>query len=233
MIKGLYIANTGLNYNQKALNTIGGNLANVNTSGYKQQDIAASTFKEALVSKNGQKIIGSTSHGVKLDEIKTDYTMGSIQETNREFDYAIKGDAFFTLELPDGSYQYTRNGAFQKDAEGYLVDNHGFKVQGEQGSIMVEDGKPDQEFALTNFENLDDLRKVGENLYITNDEEGANWSDNSTVMQGFLESSNVDLVKNMGEMLTYSRFLSFNSKVLSVQDRILEKSASEIGSIRG
>lgn len=234
MIRGLYISNTGLNASQRALDKVAGNLANANTTGYKQQTVAHSTFKEALLTRNRKSVIGETTHGVKLDEIRNDFTQGSIQKTDRALDFAINGDAFFTVQLPNGGYQYTKDGSFHMDRDGFLVNDNGYYVQGEAGPLTVDDNNElNQGFALTSFTNKDLLRKEGENLYSNNNNANANRADQIPVMKGYLETSNVDIAKNMSDMLLHSKYMSFNSRVLNVQDKILEKSVSEVGSVRG
>lgn len=232
MIRGIYSSNTGLCSSQKSMDALAGNMANMNTPGYKQKNTSIRTFKESMLTVGGKNPVGGITHGAKLASVKTDFETGSFMNTDRKLDYAIDGEGFFTLETADGSLKYTRNGSFQKDEEGYLVDEHGFKVQGEDGAIMLIDGKLDQNFLLTSFENRNKLIKEGENLFIASPDSRSFTDTNSKTKQGFLEASNVDFVKTSTDILNYSKSFTYNSRVLTIQDKILGKAVNEVGNIR-
>lgn len=231
MFRGIYASNTGLSAIQTKFNTVSHNLANVNTAGFKQEKVSLTTFQEALVTHNGRKVIGEICHGVQPGETKIDFTMGNYKETGKELDFAIKGAEFFVLQTP-GGFKYTRCGSFQKDRDGYLVDKNGNRVLGVSGPVNISNGKPDQEFRLVAFQNKDFLVKTADNLYTALPQAGIHSSENPNVLQGFLESSNVDLAATISSLIINIRSYSLNSKALVVQDRILEKTVNEVGTVK-
>ncbi|MBZ4686960.1 MAG: flagellar basal-body rod protein FlgF [Clostridiales bacterium] len=231
MLRGIYASNTGLNAIQYKIDTVSHNLANVNTPGFKEQKTSFTTFKEALLTINGEETIGDISHGAQPGKTKTDFTLGNFKETGRKLDFAVKGDAFFVLQTPDG-FKYTRSGSFQKDRDGYLVDKKGNRVLGVAGAIRITKGKPDQKFRLVAFQNKDYLVKTGENLYNAAPQAGVYPAEKTDVLQGYLETSNVDVIENVSDLIISARNYSLNSRALTVQDRILGKTVNEVGTIK-
>lgn len=217
MIRGIYCSNTGLNAMQQKMENIANNLANVNTEGFKQEKIAFTTFKEEI-------------NGVMPARIVTDFSAGDLRETGREFDFAIKGDAFFKIDTPQG-FRYIRNGAFHTDESGFLVDKNGNKVVGTAGEVKAVNGKPDQDFYLVSFTNKEDLTQTADGLN-AGEAAGMAQAENSQVLQGFVENSNVDLLQNMIDMISTARIYSLNGKIMMSQDEMLKKAVEEVGTLR-
>lgn len=217
MIKGIYCANTGLNATQQKLNTIANNLANVNTDGFKQEKVLFKTF------------INETN-GVVPAGTSVDFTAGSLKETGREYDFAINGDAFFKVNSAQGD-RYIRQGSFNCDESGYLTDKNGNKIAGVSGDVKIENGKPDQEFYLVAIKNKAFLTRTEDGFMASEQAEISN-QQTFQVVQGKLESSNVDLIYNLSEMISTARSYSLNSKMIMSQDEMLKKAADEIGSLK-
>jgi flagellar basal-body rod protein FlgG len=231
MIRGIYTSNTGLNVLQNKLENIANNLANINTYGYKQDKTSYTSFKEIFLTLNGNKKIGSITYGTRHSETVTDFDKGSLNETNNDMDFAVEGKGFFTLQTPNG-FRYTRNGSFQRDKDGYLVDANGYRVLGVSGNVKVIDGKIDQDFRIVDFQDLNFVYKKGKNIYAADPQAGLIPVNNPKIKQGFLETSNVDLLKNVTELLTTSNYYSLNSRILMTQDKILEKTVNQVGNIK-
>jgi flagellar basal-body rod protein FlgF len=217
MLRGVYCSNSGLNAMQQKLDVIANNIANVNTEGFKQDKMSFKTFKDEI-------------YGVMPPKIVTDFSAGDLRETGRIYDFAVKGDAFFKIDTPQGA-RYIRNGSFQSDAAGYLVDNNGNKVVGVTGDVKIVNGKPDQDFYLVSFQNKDNLTKTATGFSAA-DAVGMSKAENIQVMQGFVENSNVDLIQNMTEMMSIARNYELNSHMMMSQDEILKKAVEEVGSLK-
>lgn len=150
MSRGIYTAGSGLLTLIRDINVRSNNIANVGTTGFKEDRLVTTTFAEAVAIRQeirtvGEKVeIGTNVRGKKAVDIKTDFNQGGLEFTSRSLDFAIAGDGFFTILYTDENdqeaYYYTRNGQFQIDDEGYLVfGERGHYVADDTGSrILVE-----------------------------------------------------------------------------------------------
>ena len=137
MIRSLWIAKTGMEGQQTKLDAIANNLANVGTNGFKRagvvfEDLMYQNLRAAgsATSEQSQLPTGlQVGLGVRVAASSRNFSQGSLQQTTNNLDVAIKGQGFFQIQLPDGSTGYTRDGAFQVDANGALVNNAGYAVQ--------------------------------------------------------------------------------------------------------
>lgn len=156
---------------------------------------------------------------------------------------------FFTVNSPTdpGQVLYTRNGAFRIDEEGYLVTAADYRVLGENGEIFIGeaelrftiegdgsvmvDGQQVERLRLAEFSNLDDIYKKTDDMFV--DGVGAaQRATTTTVKQGFLEGSNVNLADEMVNLITITRTYEANQRLIQIQDELLSKAANEVGSIR-
>lgn len=252
MIRGLYIAGTGMNVQSKKMDIISNDLANVNTTGYKKDTAIIGSFPEVLLTRlndtqnhipnNGQ--IGKITHGAKIDAIYTEFTPGSVRSTGGLVDIAIQGDGFFTVQTPNGE-AYTRDGGFSIDAAGNVVTKEGYAVMGENGPLqlgedflnsggevsiekdgnMYLDGQLIDRINVVKFADNTQLQKLGDNLYQGGGQRGA---FDGTLLQGFLETSNVNPVTAMVDMITVSRAYEANQKILQVHDTLLGKAVNDL-----
>jgi len=139
MIRGLHTAAAGMSAQQKDIDVISNNIANVNTTGFKQdrtefQDLMYQTlnYTAGATSADSNNPTGiDTGLGVRVSGIQKNFIQGSLQETGNSFDMAIQGDGFFQITTPAGETAYTRNGSFKLDSEGSLVNGLGYKVEPE------------------------------------------------------------------------------------------------------
>jgi len=253
MLKGLYTAAMGMNVQSKRLDVISNDLANAGTTGYKKDKVSVSTFKEEYVkrlddSQNfipNEARIGKITYGAKVDEVFTDFTQGSIRATSNDTDVAIQGDGFFVVETPNGP-AYTRDGSFLVDGEGNLVTSEGYQVMGEDGPISFgEDyfssgakiviqnngmlylgGEYIDTLDIAAFEDSKALTKLDDNLYTSN---GNRTEFTGSVIQNYLEVSNVNTVDAMVDMITVARAYETNQKMIQTLDSVLDKAVNELG----
>jgi len=251
MVKGLYTAYTGLANQQNRLDVVTNNLANATTTGYKKEGTTAQSFDSLMAIKindptsaNINQNIGTMSLGVKIGENYRDYSQGSFKSTSGLYDFALSGSGLFSIDFTSKTGQestmYTRDGSFQMAQDGSLVTKDGDFVLGQDGPIVLPtnatisvdetggiyaDGQYIDKFAITDFEDNNYLEQYGENMYRAVD--GATEKDaTATVMQGYLEMSNVNVVSEMVQMITISRSFESSQKVMNSIDETLQKAVT-------
>lgn len=255
MTRGIYISGLGMTTQMKRMDVVSNNIANVNTTGYKKDGVITRSFDEELAIRVNDPVktigtntpkIGTMNMGLTVDKVYTDFSNGSFQKTDGNLDFGIDGDGYFTVQTVDGEgnaqERYTRAGNFTINPQRILMTQDGNPVMGENGMIVLPKGVPavnakgqifvnDQlvdTLKMTDFDDKTLLRKEGDNLYYTMD--GINKTPfNSIIEQGYLETSNVNTVTEMVEMITLSRVYEANQKAVISHDKIMEKAANEIG----
>lgn len=185
--------------------------------------------------------------GVRVVSTAKTFTQGNLIETGNNLDIAISGRGFFQIQLPDGNLAYTRDGSFQVNADGQVVTSSGFELQPAitipPNTLSVTIGKDGVINALSagqaapanlgtlqtvDFINPAGLQPVGENLFLESAASGAPQVDNpgnnglGYLAQGFLETSNVNVVEEMVNMIETQRAYEMNSKVISSTDKMLQ-----------
>jgi len=183
--------------------------------------------------------------GVRVAATDKIFEQGSLQTTGNAFDLGINGRGFFAIRLPDGSQAYTRNGQFQVNDQGQLVTTNGDVVQpgitvpqnatgftvGADGTISANVGGATQQLGtlqLTDFINPAGLQPKGENLYVESASSGAPQTSTpglngiGRIAQGSLESSNVNVVEELVNMIETQRAYEMNSKAISASDQMLQ-----------
>ncbi|PTN11794.1 flagellar basal-body rod protein FlgG [Nitrosomonas aestuarii] len=190
--------------------------------------------------------------GVGVRPVATEniFTQGSLQQTGNPRDIAIQGEGFFQVLMPDGTTAYTRDGAFQSDVNGQLVTSSGFVIQpaitippntlsitvardGTVSALVPGSATPIQvgNVQLASFINPAGLQKVGENLYLQTASSGvANPNAPGTnglglLNQGFVETSNVNVVEELVGMIQTQRAYEINSKSIETSDQMLQRLA--------
>jgi len=255
MNPALWISKTGLDAQQTRMSVISNNLANVNTTGFKRdqavfEDLVYQTIKQvgAQTSEDTQSPSGiSTGTGVRVVATEKLHTQGNLVQTGNTLDVAIEGRGFFQILRPDGSLAYTRDGSFQVDSNGQMVNANGYQVQptitiptnvqslsiGEDGivSALLPGGTTPSQIGTiqtADFINPTGLQAVGGNLYI---ETGASGSPQTgtpgltgfgTLSNGAVETSNVNVVEELVDMIETQRAYEMNSKVISTADQMLQ-----------
>lgn len=251
----LWAAKTGLDAQQTRMNVISNNLANVNTAGFKRdravfEDLLYQNVRQAGAqsSQDTQLPSGlSVGTGVRLVSTEKLFTQGNVTFTENSTDMAIQGRGFFEVLMPDGSLAYTRDGAFQTDSQGQLVNASGYVLQpgitipenttsltigvdGTVSAVTAGSTTPTQlgNIQLTDFINPGGLQAKGGNLYSETAASGspqqgtAGVNGMGTLEQGALETSNVNVVEEMVSMIETQRAYEINSKAISTADGMLQ-----------
>ena len=152
MVRGWYTAASGMLAQQRQLDVISNNLANLDTTSFKRDVSVQKSFPELLLrrlnddgviknpfgSSDIAPIIGKLGLGVETNEVFTEFEQGSLKQTSSPADLALEGQGFFAIETPYGE-KYTRNGNFMIGVEGYLMTKEGYPVMGENGRIFLQD----------------------------------------------------------------------------------------------
>ena len=236
---------------RRLMETITNNVANADTTGYKKEHLVSHSFDEVIIERIkdshvlGQtRLVGPLNLGTQIDQLYIDFTDGSLEGTERSTDLALMGNVFFVVRTAAGE-QYTKTGAFYIDQLGYLVDGEGHFLLGENGPIYV--GGPNfsvDEFGgvrsgdeyidrirVASFADNGALRKQGGNLFLSLEAPQAE-TQPYRIFQGFLEASNVDIGREMVDMLTVFRTYETNQRMLTMIDETVGKAVNEIGRLR-
>ena len=257
MIRSLWIAKTGLESQQTNMDVISNNLANVNTSAFKRgravfEDLMYQTIRQpgAQVGAANQLPSGlQIGTGVRTVATERIHTQGNVKETGNPLDIAIQGNGFLQVEMPDGTFAYTRDGNLQKDQNGQLVTAGGYPIQppinvpdnaltitiARDGTVSVTQpgaaGVNVQigQLQLTTFVNTTGLQSAGENLYLETDASGpANFAQPGLdgaglLLQQYTETSNVNVAEELVNMITTQRAYEMNSKAIQTSDQMLAR----------
>jgi flagellar basal-body rod protein FlgG len=257
MSNSLFIAATGMNAEQAQIDTVANNLVNMNTMGFKKSRVAFSTLMPEPLDAQG--LVNAQTHtqsgngaapsylgmGVSGTNALLDFATGTLKQTQSELDFAVQGHGLFEVQLPDGSFAYTRNGSLHVNNDGYLVNVDGYPLSAmvqipsdmekitvsADGRIQVKNPDSDQlidvgNLQLAHFANEAGLKPIGNNLYIANETTGdvlySHPGENGagTISQGYLEASNVQMIEELTNMMTAQRAYEANSKVLQASDEI-------------
>ena len=258
MIRSLWISKTGMEAQQTALDAIANNLANTATNGYKR----GHAVFEDLMYQNLRQVGGNTGEqstlptglqiglGVRPVALARNFSQGNLQQTGSSYDMAVRGNGFFQIQMPDGTTGYTRDGAFQLNAQGQLVTNGGYQVQpgisipanaqsvtvGNDGVVSVTlpgQSAPQQvgQLQLAGFVNPGGLDPRGENLFAESGSSGAPQAGApgsnglGQLTQGSVETSNVNVVEELVSMIQTQRAYEINSKAVQTSDQMLQKLA--------
>ncbi len=256
MINSLWISKTGMEAQQMQLDVISNNLANVSTNGFKKSHAVF----EDLMYQNLRQVGSNTSEqstlptglqvglGVRTVATSRNFTQGNLQQTSNNMDVAVQGNGFFQLTMPDGTIGYTRDGAFQIDSQGRMVNSsglplvNGITVPANATNVTVAaDGTVTAAIpgtvtpqtigtiTLASFINPPGLEPKGQNIYAETAASGqptvgaANANGVGSLMQGFVETSNVNVVQELVTMIQTQRAYEMNSKAIQTSDQMLQK----------
>ena len=178
------------------------------------------------------------------------FTQGNLQQSSNPLDLAVRGNGFFQIQMPDGTQGYTRDGSFQVDAQGALVTNNGYALQpgitipvGAQSVTIAQDGTVSAtlggqtqpqilgQLQLASFVNPAGLEPKGQNLFAETVASGTPSAGEpglnglGSLQQGFVETSNVNVVEELVSMIQTQRAYELNSKAIQTSDQMLQKLA--------
>lgn len=254
-MNALRIGASGMMAQQRRVEVVANNLANMNTTGYQRRrtEFHDLIYKndarpDQMGSSAGSKVPGGVQSGFGVDMMSV-YRVaeqGSMKSTDNAFDLAIQGKGYFQVQLPNGDTAYTRDGSFQIDAGGSLVTQDGFPVlPGVQippdavditvnasGSVLVKQDGGQAPINVGNlqlaiFPNEGGLRAEGDNLFTASAASGAaagvapGENGAGAILQGFIETSNVNAVEEISEMIRAQRAYDMNSKVIQTADKMM------------
>ncbi|MBI5058330.1 flagellar basal-body rod protein FlgF [candidate division KSB1 bacterium] len=239
MIKGIHTSAAAMRIGMARQDLNANNLANADTAGFKRDRLFVHELVAARMSSNDHDLSAVEAAS------RTDLSAGALNPTSDPLHCALQGKDMFVVS--NGQQElYTRSGRFQRNSDGILLDADGRKVQGEGGDISLPNGtvtiSPTGEISVNavlidrlrvvQVEDSATLRKAGASSFVTAPGGAPPApSANPTVMQGFLESSNVDSVREMVEMISTARNYEMNAKLLTAQDDSLRHSVGELGRV--
>ena len=242
---------------EKRLQIISNNLANANTVGYKMDHGQFQSIDPADLPASstltGPEMNTSLAQSFWFEfNSYTDFTHGSLKNTANDFDLALIGKGFFCVQKPDGVH-YTRKGDFTLNTDGVLVTRNGWPVMGDGGEITVNnkenphqykkfavdeegnvsvDGKEIGSLRIVEFSEPYSLRKMGDTLFKpAENSPPAQEAQDFKVSQGFVELSNVDVVKMMTEMIEVLRGYESYQKVIRTADEATARVINEVGKV--
>ena len=223
---------------QQRLNQVSNNLANVDTPGFKKEEV---TFWEMLYQANqNRQRVG------KALRANTIHQQGVVQKTDAPLDVAISGDGFFKVQTPRGE-RFTRAGNFTLNNVGQLVTPGGYPVLGEGGPIVIEgekvdiardgnlfvDGEQVNILTVSDVADPRDLEKEGENLFRLKQGGQEQPAQEYVLKQGFLEKSNVNTVTEMTEMIDLYRAYEGQQKGIRAIDDLDDLAVRKVGALAG
>ena len=245
MLRGFYNAAQGMIVKQRELDCIGNNIVNVNTAGYRKDEIITNTFMDELILVNKRRETSGHLLQRYADVSKTNLEQSNFTYTDSNFDVAIYGNMYFNIRTDNGNVYQTRNGQWELDGEGYLILGKSGRVQGRNGDILlgtdnfeinnageiIIDGEVVDQLRLTYIPPDADVEKLGDNLmsYTGNEPFPAD-TEYYDVIQGAWEHSNVDGNKEITQMIEQYRLYEANSSILKMLDQINSK-AQDIASL--
>jgi flagellar basal-body rod protein FlgG len=187
--------------------------------------------------------------GTGVQQVATErlYTQGNLTQTGNSKDVAINGNGFFQVQMPDGTIAYSRDGSFQTDQQGRLVTSSGFPLQpaitvpqnatnltiGQDGTVSITQGNSTNSvnigsIQLATFINPTGLDSIGQNLFQETQSSGApnvgqpSLNGIGSLQQGFVETSNVNVVQELVNMIQTQRAYEINSKAVTTSDQMLQ-----------
>ncbi len=250
----MHVAKTGLNAQQRRMQVIANNLANVNTTGFKRERVNFETLLYQVLRTSGEQTSADTNlasafsvgTGVRIVNADKLFNQGSIVSTENALDLAIDGTGFFQVLLPDGRVAYTRNGTFSRNNEGQVTTSSGYVLQPElaipddaleinvssDGIVSVQlpgevEAAEVGQLEIAEFQNRNGLQAIGESFFVETPSSGEPIlaapleGGFGKIVQGALESSNVNVVKELVDMIETQRAYEVNSKAISSVDEML------------
>ena len=259
-MQALHTAATGMAAQELNVQVISNNIANLRTTGFKKQTAAFQDLIYEHVRRVGAQAsdqgtilpVGvDIGGGVKTVGTPRSMTQGTLSQTGNDLDLAVSGEGFFKILMPDGTYQYTRDGTFQMDNQGRIVTAQGNPVQptitipnnasglavNEQGQVSVTlPGSSGNtilgQIGVTRFINKAGLQPVGSNQFTETTSSGApqdgtaNSEGYGKITQGSLEQANVDVVSEMSDLIAAQRAYEMNAKVISAADQMMQSTTA-------
>jgi len=240
MIKGIYHAAAGMIPRESQLEAISNNLANANTTAHKaDRRLFRTTLDNRLL--QGGPFGSPLTLPTELYYLQTNFEQGSLEKTDNPLDIAISGDGFFAVETDAGTF-YTRDGNFKLNENNELVTNQGYRVLGESNPIQITgadvsvretgevivDGSVADVLKVVDFEDRERLHRNGFGLFAPEADLPSQPAEGYRLMQGFVEKSNVNVIREMVQMIELNRIYEALQKSIIAQDETLKTAVNEI-----
>ncbi|NVK35518.1 MAG: flagellar basal-body rod protein FlgG [Rhodobacteraceae bacterium] len=252
-MKALHIAATGMKAQELNVEVISNNVANMRTTGFKKQradfqDLLYQNLRRTGSQSSSTGTIVPTGvqvgSGVKTSATARIMSQGSLEQTNKDLDIAIRGEGFFQIDLPDGTTGYSRDGSFERDATGTMVTVDGYAITpaivipenyrdisiSADGTVEITNEDSEQvnlgQIQLARFVNKSGLVAIGDNTYLETDASGAPQIDLpgsngfGSLQQNYLEMANVDAVTEIADLISAQRAYEMNSRVIQAADEM-------------
>ena len=243
LTQAMYAASVGAFGNQQKLDVLSNNLANINTPGFKQDKLV---FRVPFEKEGDspQNFLQGPSAPIPSGA-RTDFSQGILRHTDNAMDLALDGDGFFCIQTPMGT-NYTRNGSFGINGDGLLSTEDGLPVLGQGGEIQVGgsnihvdedgnvfvDGDQVDTLKIVSVSQPESMKKMGNSLFALGGSEAAQeMTEGFKVMQGYIETSNVNSIRVMTEMIDLSRGFEAYQKIIQFLDDAAKKSINEVGRV--
>jgi flagellar basal-body rod protein FlgF/flagellar basal-body rod protein FlgG len=239
MDSGYYAASTALIARTQALDTIANNLANASTVGFRAEHNVFRSMLAGSGSASDSTLNSAINNFGVLGGTSLDLSQGALQKTGNDLDLAIEGPGFFEVQTANGP-RYTRNGGFQISPAGQLVTATGDPVMGEKGAIVMppgavsisadgtisSDGALAGKLKVMSFPEGTQMSSAGGTYYSAPANTAATATD-SSVQQGVLESSNVNPISSMVELISAQRLAEMMQRALSMFNSEIDKTATQ------
>lgn len=248
MLRSISGAASGMRSQQQSIDVTANNIANVNTTAFKQKTAVFSDLVYQPIERRGNAVAPSDAGrppvvagtGVRVAAVRSDMRPGVVIFTGRNLDLAITGEGFFRVRLPDGREAYTRDGNFRLDSEGNVVTGRGFRVifpalppDGQEvlvapsGEVTVKTAAAETaagRLELAYFNNPQGLLQLGDNLLLTTEAAGTATvspvRNGTEIRQGYLENANVDLAGEMVRLIAGQRAFTLSARALRTADEM-------------
>ena len=261
-MRALYSAATGMRAQELNVEVISNNIANMRTTGFKRQRTEFQDLLYHNMRREGTATSGSgttvpvgveVGSGVRTAATPRVMSQGTVYQTDKDLDVAIRGEGFFRIQLPDGRIAYTRDGSFERDGNGNLVTADGYTVQpgivipddatdltiNKEGTVLATVGTETEarelgQIELARFVNKSGLQAIGDNLFLETASSGsaqegtAGENGFGTLLQKYLEQSNVEAVTEIADMIAAQRAYEMNARVISGADEMMSSTANII-----
>lgn len=242
MVRGVYAAAAGMTTQYKKIDVMGNNIANVNTAGYKQNELSLKTFGDELAARTDDNTkVGTIPLCVVLGEESTDLSDGTQVSTSLNTDLAINGNGYFAVRDGAGAVKYTRSGNFSVDNQGFLILPSGEQLLGANnqpinvgtqnfsvsldGTVLRQDGTTTR-IPLFGADNANIAKRRDGFFDVT----GATQA-NGTIRQGWLENSNTDVIENMTGLMKAQRAFQGNQQAMQVTLQTMDRLVTDVGKV--
>ncbi|MCV6602589.1 MAG: flagellar basal-body rod protein FlgG [Cohaesibacter sp.] len=259
-MRALYIASTGMLAQERNVEVISNNVANMRTTGFKRQraEFQDLLYQDLRRSGSATSTAGTAApvgiqigSGVRLAATARIMSQGSVENTGKQLDVAIRGEGFFQIQTPDGRTAYTRDGSFEINAQGQLVTVDGYQVIpgiafpqnaknitiNQEGEIQVQVGNAAGQttlgqLTLACFVNKAGLEANGDNLFLETAASGPaqvatpGSPSYGSILQGHLEMANVNSVAEISDLIAAQRAYEMNSRVIKAADQMLSATSN-------